>query len=474
MMNWNDQKIIEVENVKFLLIKDSDFGDLKLVRDSDAVIIFHSQNVLTEFLMENIRRDEGEDIYLKPVFVYSKTGEDLDQFRLLSDGRINNLDSALYELRNQVLRIREKLLKLDSIKPLNFESYVINKMLRFFYIRDIKNFSPVSDRKVKLGYSFPFLSQHFNISEERNILDLLQLAEDEGYLIGEHLESVYLCNHCFNSYLFYREVCSKCESSDLKQEDLIHHFPCAYIGPISDFTDQLRKNDLTCPKCDKHLKHIGVDYDKPSLIYTCNSCSHVFQDVSIKAKCCECQKDTEVEHLLHRSVKKYQVTQKGYFTAQYGIASTQKDISVIPGTVNMDTFKIMLQYEIERMKIAQIESNLGYLHINNAMDLYPKVGNDSKLNLLSDLVQIIRSSIRSSDVVAFENMTTLLFSLTESKRDEADKIVRKISIMIRKLIRDNFDGFQAEIVYKVHPISKGISHIEQLKELTAGKEIVTV
>jgi hypothetical protein len=236
---------------------------------------------------------------------------------------------------------------------------------------------------------------------------------------------------------------------------------------MSDFTSEVTKNDFVCPKCNKQLRHIGVDYDKPSIIYTCNSCTHTFQDVQIKAKCCECEKDTEVEHLLNRNIKKYTVTTKGFYTAQNGIMSTQKDLSAISGTVSMDTFTIMLRYEIERMKIAEIESNLGYIHINNVLDLYLQVGTDSKHNLLVELVRIIRSGIRNSDVIAFESTTTLMFSLTEINSEDAKRTVRKICIMIRRLVRDNFNGFQADIEYRVLPIDKTISFTEQLSELTS-------
>jgi len=457
---------IERDGLRFLVLKDSNIDQLGLLNDADAVIIIHSNDRLTECMLENIRIGEEESVFLKPTFVCADTSKLPAAYRNIVDGQINNIEAALPELVNTVSKIKEVLDKLVPVQALNFESHTINKLLRFYYTRDNKYIEPLLDRKAKIGYSYPLISQYFTNQDDKNILDILAVAEEEGYLVGEHHESLYLCNHCYNGFLFYREVCPKCASSNLKQEDLVHHFPCAYIGPISDFTSEVSKNEMACPKCNKQLRHIGVDYDKPSIVYTCHSCNHIFQDVQIKAKCCECERDTEVEHLLNRNIKKYTITSKGLYAAQNGIMSTQKDLAAISGTVSMDTFTIMLRYEIERMKIAEIESNLGYIHINNVMDLYLQVGLDSKHSLLVELVRIIRSGIRNSDVIAFESTTTLLFSLTEINSEDAKMTVRKICIMIRRLMRDNFNGFQADIEYRVLPIKKHVSFAEQLNDVT--------
>ena len=459
-------KWIERDGLKVLILRDVEIEQLYLLNEADALIIVHTNQRLTEFFLDTIRSNEDEIIFLKPLFVYSNVMELPKVYKSIVDGEMINIDQSFPELIETVNRIQEIVKKLVPVKALNFDSSTINKVLRFYYSRGIKQIVPILDRKAKLGYSYPLISQHFSNQDDKNVLDLLKLVEEEGYVVGEHQDSLYLCSHCYNSYLFYREVCPKCSSTNLKQDDLIHHFRCAYIGPMVDFTSEVRKNDLICPKCDKSLKHIGVDYDKPSVVYTCNTCDHIFQDVQIKAKCCECEKDTEVEHLLNRSIKKYAITSKGFYTAQNGIMSTQKDLAGIAGTVSMETFTTMLSYEIERMKIAEIESSLGFIRITNVIDLYLQVGNESKHNLIMELVRIIRSAVRNSDVIAFESASTMMFSLTEINGEDAKRTVRKIGIMIRRLVRDNVNGFHAEIEYGVHPLDKSISYSEQIASLT--------
>ena len=40
---------------------------------------------------------------------------------------------------------------------------------------------------------------------------------------------------------------------------------------------------LICPKCHKKLRHIGVDYDRPAVVYTCNDCENSFTSPITKA-----------------------------------------------------------------------------------------------------------------------------------------------------------------------------------------------
>lgn len=41
--------------------------------------------------------------------------------------------------------------------------------------------------------------------------------------------------------------CSSCNQSNLSKNIVIHHKPCAYVGPVYDFLNECA--NLTCPKC---------------------------------------------------------------------------------------------------------------------------------------------------------------------------------------------------------------------------------
>jgi predicted amidophosphoribosyltransferase len=170
----------------------------------------------------------------------------------------------------------------------------------------------------QLGFHYPIVSDIFGQSDQHKVLRVLDKGVDKGFLTKEFKEKVYLCYNCYNSFLLNREVCPNCNSSHLSSEDLVHHFPCAYVGPVSDYESEDRPDQMICPKCEKSLKHIGVDYDKPSLIYFCRNCSDTFQDVMIKSRCTNCSSDMEIENLSGHSIYQYELTRGGEHAAING------------------------------------------------------------------------------------------------------------------------------------------------------------
>lgn len=167
------------------------------------------------------------------------------------------------------------------------------------------------DRESLVGYSYTLLTEDLDFKNHAHALTILEEAEAEGIFTGSFMDVMYLCNNCSNSYLLIRENCPKCGSSYLDSHELIHHFSCAYIGQEEEFKSGDQTEGLVCPKCSKTLKHIGVDYDKPSSIFECRNCDNQFQDPLLKAKCNHCSADNHVEHLERKVLKKYTLTARG-------------------------------------------------------------------------------------------------------------------------------------------------------------------
>ena len=71
---------------------------------------------------------------------------------------------------------------------------------------------------------------------------------------------------------------------------------------------------LICPKCHKRLRHIGVDYDRPAVIYSCNDCENSFTTPITKATCCYCENTFPVNALVPRDVEDYEITEEGIRT----------------------------------------------------------------------------------------------------------------------------------------------------------------
>lgn len=88
----------------------------------------------------------------------------------------------------------------------------------------------------------------------------------------------------------------------------MHHFRCANVSPESTYACD---GELRCPKCGHMLRHIGVDYDKPSSVYTCGECGDSFMYPSMSVLCTSCRKFHSTDELMPIDVEEYEFTPEG-------------------------------------------------------------------------------------------------------------------------------------------------------------------
>jgi hypothetical protein len=295
----------------------------------------------------------------------------------------------------------------------------------------------------------------------------LELAEREGLLKSEFYDKTHYCNQCNHGALNYRSVCPKCSSSNSETQDIIHHFPCGNVGPMSDYKNQL-DDILTCPKCDKTLRHIGVDYDKPSILHYCRKCSHRFQDFDVKAKCLHCEFDNGLDALIEKEVKSYVITNKGENAAVFGYNVMNREVEDINGSVNYDFFTTMIKLEIERIKVTSHEGNMAAIYIHNAAELLSKVGKDRRSVLLTEIVSQIRRFIRPYDLVSFKNSSLIVFSLTDVSIENAALMLMEIVELLEKLLKDNVKDFILKIDKKIQPLNTKTPYKNQIDELISN------
>jgi response regulator of citrate/malate metabolism/Zn finger protein HypA/HybF involved in hydrogenase expression len=321
------------------------------------------------------------------------------------------------------------------------ENILLRKVLQLAHSRN-KDIVPVPSRTSKLGYTYPLLTINLDYENEFTALDILESAEKEGLINGEFVDYIYSCNNCYNGLLHFREACPKCQSSHLEIEDLVHHFPCAYVGPVSDFVKSESSDIMECPKCKRILKHIGVDYDKPSVMYSCQQCDHEFQDPHIKAKCHDCGADTRVERLVKRKIKKYKLTKLGRDAAGGKYNINLKGFDELSDIINDEYFIRLLKNEIGRKKVANFDSTVAALQFSNLTDLYQGIGEKGQKDLIIELFELLNRELHSSDAVIFKDRITTLFLFTEKGLEESQTLISRYKERLADLIRDNFDGFE--------------------------------
>lgn len=342
---------------------------------------------------------------------------------------------------------------------------IVEKVLLYIHTRDIQDYRPIPSRQSKLGYIYPMLTANMDFRREEKTLDILDMAEQEGFLTSSYIDSFYTCNNCYNSYLLYRETCPNCQSADVESEEQIHHFPCAYVGPESDFQSSSEPTALECPKCERTLKHIGVDYDKPSIIFNCNSCDHVFQDPVVKAKCNACNSDMQVENLVKKNLRSYQITSLGRDAAQGKVIIDLNEFDDMVDVIDKKYFQRLLSKEIERKNEATFESTIASIQLHNISEIYERIGNQNSKKLVRELFEIVNSEINRSDEVVFQSMVSIWILITEKGIREASSVIQRIENRIKNLVDDNYDDFSLSISKNVKPVVTNKTASEQLKEL---------
>ncbi|MFN5417171.1 MAG: hypothetical protein ACK5B9_08955 [Flavobacteriia bacterium] len=455
----------EIEYLSSRYIYVSPGRDLKIDRSLGyAGIILDGKNIdFTKMVIKRIRGNTNPIIYLKPIIVLNGNSHRDPFVSALIDGVIFSFDQIPL-VQEKVSMINELFEKLTIINSISYEALAISKLLYFMYTRELKILEPTPYALSNTHYSFPFLSCNFADFEEYQVLDILEIATLEGIFKQKFLDRIYLCSNCKSGHLSYRETCPKCSSAYTDTFDIVHHFPCAYVGPITDFTNDI-DDQLNCPKCSKKLKHIGVDYDKPSVLHQCKNCDNRFQDFNVKAKCMTCTFDNPVEALVDKEIYEYQLTKKGENYALQGYVSTPKDIEDIIGTVKFDTFKTVVRYEIERLRQTEGSSNIVAITIMNAGQFYAKVGTNAQQNLLKDIVGEIRSSIRSSDMITFYSSSVILITMFEIPTRISQRIMDDIVKLLDNLTKNNFTDLVIEIKANVHQLTYNLSSELQINQL---------
>lgn len=448
---------------KYLYVSPS--RELKIDKSLDyiGVLVDGKSTDFAKLIIKRIRGNSNPLIYLKPIIIVNGNAHRDPFIKNLIDGVIFSFDQVPL-VHEHISEINERAEHLNFINSISFEALMVSKLLYFMHSRDLKVLEPIPYALSNTNYCFPFLACNFSDFEEHQVLDILKMAETEGVFKSKFIDRIYLCSNCKSGHLSYRETCPKCGSSNTDTFDIVHHFPCAYVGPITDFTNDI-DDQLNCPKCTKKLKHIGVDYDKPSVLHECKNCENRFQDFNVKAKCMSCTFDNSVESLVDEQISEFSLTKKGENYAVQGYVSTPKDIEDIIGTVKFDTFKTVVRYEIERLRQTEGNSNLVAISIVNAGQFYAKVGTAGQQNLLKDLVGEIRSSIRSSDMITFYSSSVILITMFEIPTRISKRIMDDIVALLQNLIENNFKDLKIELKANVNQLNYNLSSELQINQL---------
>ncbi len=189
-----------------------------------------------------------------------------------------------------------------------------NKVLAALYVR-ARKLMPEFTGSSPLGFSYNIALE----LEEAEVAELSGRLVTDGLLERSFADRLHSCPVCESMRLNVREECFECGSSNLEETAIIHHFKCAYQGPMPDFK---QGSDLVCPKCTRELRHFGVDYDKPGTVVTCRNCGASSSDAAIGFKCLDCGTHTSGDAIKTHDVFEYALTEKGRAFVEEGYIVT--------------------------------------------------------------------------------------------------------------------------------------------------------
>ncbi len=441
---------IERSGLSYALILDYYSGSMETLADHNALIVRCTDLYLSHQQVLKIRSHQEGFLFLKPIFLLHPE-DPPPELNDLYDGHLVHLD-RLDQMADRAHRILQNCLRLKLRRQDRYEDTVLFNTLAFACSRDRKVLAPVPSRRSPTGYYYPVLSSvgtqsDHPAAEER----ILRIGERGGYLAGHFLESSHLCNQCANGFLLYREVCPSCHSADLKSEHIIHHFRCAHMAPVSAYQQEPHQTTLTCPKCEHELRHIGVDYDKPTMMHYCRRCEAEFQDYVVRAKCVACGHDQDVEHLVKFELKAYDILPKAIeslVSGRLGVG-TQHRGGLLEDVVAIDVFIKAVQYLSTRYP--EKESYLVTLSFSDMASLNRQLGDHHKWKLINELCQIVKGSQKGGDIRAVD-LPQIHFTLLQTNEKEAVRVADRTIFLINHLLRDNLGLKHSIITHELMPL----------------------
>jgi len=438
------KQYIESQGIKFLVLSDAAGYEAALLKEADAVIFGDLNQRDRIQLFKEIRRNQDKHLYLKPVFSVigneQSNVEGFDGFTdLISNERIAG------KARKILAKIEEVNTK---IVPHDFERQTLFKQLAFMYTRE-QLLNPVPVRYSKIGYAFPFMESLLTESASLELINILKMGLDQGLLTAKLLDKIHTCNGCHGNYLNFREVCPKCSSVNIEAKDLVHHFKCAHVDIIDNFKDG---DELTCPKCDNKLRHIGIDYDKPSTMHSCNDCHHQFQDSDMLALCIDCGREEETSNLPESEINTYGLSERGEHLVMSGWENEQQEQPV--KHLTLELFRMMLGLEIQRSRTF---SRSVFVKFDINQSVVSPLGKEGREQFQREILGIIGSYVDVTDLLSAKNSQEYFILLNDKTLEKSQEKCQLIEHNLTKLIADNLTVQEDLVLGSIQKVTPELS-----------------
>ncbi len=401
-------------------------------------VVSYENDQQTKQLLNLIRQHDNPNVYLRAiVLVHSrehKPNHVSQRFdRVITEDDFS--DAQLADLQSKFGKINSWIENIPNNDNMLSDTSLRFRALRLMASRNARC-TPNPTIHTKRGFEYSLITPLFNESDG-GIEQVLAFLQSQQLVKDEFVKKAHFCPHCESAFLNFKETCPDCGSDHLERDELIHHFKCGHTDVINAFS---QNNRLQCPKCDEDLKHIGVDYDKPSTISTCLNCSHSFQDPDVKADCFACHRTSESDDLILRTMSAYSVSAIGANAARYGLDALftsilQTDLKLYTNA-EIKQFIVVEKARIERYK--KSETSLAVIHFANLEALFETLGRKTE-QVFKEISAVFKSVFRESDLITAKNESLYAVIMTETSQDNAKLAIERLDDAIKGLFEDSLD-----------------------------------
>jgi len=411
------------------LSKDWDLSK-KAINNADIIVI-------PETLAMSL--DIFEVCSIKPIVIYQPR-KSLPEFSL-DQASLFQLQSVLEEAKE----IARKVQQLSKEYPQKYMD-IFYAGLAYAWSRNIK-ITPSLNPILEKGYGYPYFDTVLGLLNPKKNLagkDIFNFLSESGFLVKEYYEIAQTCPRCESIILLFRDACINCDSPNVEEEPLIHHFSCGFQSAESHYlaTNDNLLNEYFCPKCHKPLRHFGVDYDKPGVVYFCNHCNESNSDTKAVFKCLKCNHTGKGEDSPRVSILSYDLTNMGKK------ALLSHDATIFNAQSLLAEHLVVIPFDIFVVLVKKITAMRSAPHCS-VISIKPKDGQGiqsfDQSRGIYEIAKALSSKLRKSDSVTYYMGTVFAFFTDIQGTPSNDVLYKKDDL--RKLFEDNFlNGINFDVV----------------------------
>lgn len=445
--NRNQRRILVINDVV-----DVDRTPELQFEDFDAIFI----NVIDSVMDRNMLAIrlasplQSEKCRFKPCFVTRRLIGWLGKAQVIVDGYATSpSDNSMARVIEDIYANMRRQNFLLGTDPVVTHAEEVVRLCRYAISRGQYSFSSEPTPGLSKGYMALYYYTLWFAGKQREQAEERRFFHDQLLRLGyirrnRFIDRIHVCPVCKSSHILFFETCPHCGSSEIEEEPVIHHFRCANVAPAHTYEQD---GELICPKCRHKLRHIGVDYDRPSSVYTCRQCDQTFMYPDMRAYCTENRRNWKPDELLPVDVEEYEFTPEGIRAFAANDVDRTLNLAGFYGYSSMTDF-------ISYLRMASAPGNLeGSMVIVGRFYIFdPATDSFASQDSVPPVVQAMRRFFNYKQAMWGTNY----YFLCRVPEGEVAKALSDMEFEVKEQLRDYQEmhpGFQFEMVdtYAYHP-----------------------